>query len=96
MKYCVYTKWHWKDGLASKNEMETFMKDVIKPGTSADDIIWWKIDENHHGALITYPSEETANLEREDVLKNREESYSKGLTLLEESVGPVMVQMAEV
>ena len=95
MKYCVYTKWHWKNGLISQTEMEAFMRDEIKPSSKADDIIWWKIDGSHHGALITYPSEEVANDERDAVLKNREESYKNGLELLEETVGPVMVQMSD-
>ncbi len=94
MKYCVYTKWHWKNGMISQKEMENFMIDKVKPGTRADDIIWWRIDDSHHGALITYPSEQVAKVERELLLENREESYKSGLELLEESVGPVMVQMS--
>ena len=95
MKYSVYTKWHWTTGMMSQGDMEDFMKNEVKPNTEAADIIWWKIDDSHHGALITYPSEVVAMEERSALEKNREESFERGLELIEESTGPVLVRMSD-
>ena len=60
MKYAVYTKWYHKNGISSAEEMSDGMRNNVKPGHPADDIIWWKIDEYHHQSVIIYPSEEEA------------------------------------
>ena len=51
-KYAVYTKWHWPNGVMSLDELQKHMKDNIKPSSLADDVVWWKIDDNHHQSVI--------------------------------------------
>ena len=47
-KYAIYTKWYWKDGLASSEEIQKGMKENLQGKTEAEDIIWWKMDDNQH------------------------------------------------
>jgi len=97
MKYAVYTKFKWANGVISSEEMQQDMRDHVKPGTLAEDVIWWKIDDDHHMSVIIYPSEEVAHEDRAKRLARRAESVKEvGLTLVEEHIGPVMAQMSEV
>lgn len=98
-KYAVHTKWYWPNGLETAENMQGFMRDEIKPGSLAEDVLWWKLDDNHHMAVIIYPSEEAAKQERAAVEANRKKVSSDeegGLQLLEENIGPIMAQMSEV
>ena len=47
------------------------MKDEIKLGSLAEDVLWWKLDDNHHMAVIIYPLEESAKEERAAVEAKR-------------------------
>ena len=98
-KYAVHTKWYWPNGLETAENMQEYMRDEIKPGSLAEDVLWWKLDDNHHMAVIIYPSEEAAKQERAAVEANRKKVSSDeegGLQLLEENIGPIMAQMSEV
>ncbi len=80
-KYAVHTKWYWPNGLETEENMQGFMRDEIKPGSLAEDVLWWKLDDNHHMAVIIYPSEEAAKQERAAVEANR-----KKLALMKKAV----------
>ena len=96
-KYAVYTKWHWPNGVMSLDELQKHMKDNIKPSSLADDVVWWKIDDNNHQSVIIYPTEEAAKKELAKRLTGRaRDTESAGIKLLEEFMGPVMAQMSAV
>ena len=54
-KYAVHTKWSWPDGVPSAESMQDAHRE-LKLKTKAEDIIWFKIDENTHQSLIIYSS----------------------------------------
>jgi len=54
-KYAVHTKWSWPDGVPSAESMQQRHREV-KSKTTAEDIIWFKIDENTHQSVIIYSS----------------------------------------
>mgnify|MGYP001160931701 FL=1 len=94
-KYAIYTKWYWKDGLASTEEIQNGMKENLLGKTKADDIIWWKIDDNHHQSVIIFSSEELARAENEQRQAMREKTSSESnITLVEEFMGPVLSQLS--
>ena len=39
-KYAIYTKWYWKHGLSSTEEIQNGMKENLLGKTKADDIIY--------------------------------------------------------
>ena len=60
--------------MRSAEEMSEGMRDNVKPGHPAEDIIWWQIDENHHQSVIIYSSEDAAKKHRAEVEKLRASS----------------------
>ena len=53
-----------------------------------------KIDENHHQAVIVYPSEEVANAERSKLEETRSRSSQDNNNIMvEEFVGPIVMQL---
>ncbi|MFL2791942.1 MAG: hypothetical protein ACJZ8V_04570 [Paracoccaceae bacterium] len=96
MKYAVQTKWHWKDGIFSAEKMQEWMKDVKKGNSLAEDVILWKIDNQHHGALVIYASEEIANKERAIIEAERKENNKNGASIIEETMGPITARMSEI
>ena len=71
------------------------MGEKVKGNTIAEDVIWWKIDENHHQWVIISSSEESAKAELEQrVAKRANDSEESGIILLEEHMGPVMSQLS--
>ena len=94
-KYAIYTKWYWKHGLASTEEIQNGMKENLLGKTKADDIIWWKIDDNHHQSVIIFSSEELAKAENEQRQAMREKTSSESnITMVEEFMGPVLSQLS--
>ena len=68
-----------------------------KSNTKAEDIIWFKIDENTHQSVIIYSSEKDAQEERAKLLEQRKkDSTENGNTMVEETMGPVLSIMSEV
>ena len=61
-KFAIYTKWYWPKGIPTKENAEKNMKE-FSDKTHADDVLWWKADDNHHQSVIIFPSEEIANKE---------------------------------
>ena len=95
-KFIVYTKWYHEKGVIPAKEMTDDMRDNVKLGHPADDIIWWQIDENHHQSVIIYSSEDAAKNHRVEVEKLRASSSKEySIKLVEEYMGPVLVQMSE-
>ena len=94
-KYAIYTKWEWKDGIASSEEMQKGMKENLFGKTEAEDVIWWKMDDNHHQSIIIFSSEEIAKSEyekRQEMRKNT--SKNNNISLIEECMGPVLSQLS--
>ena len=94
-KYAIYTKWYWKHGLASTEEIQNGMKENLLGKTKADDIIWWKIDDNHHQSVIIFSSEELARAENKQRQAMREKTSSESnIIMVEEFMGPVLSQLS--
>ena len=96
MKFAVYTKWYWKNGVPTPAELQANMNKAVSGDTSAEDVIWWKIDENHHQSLIIYPSEKIAEEELGKRQVKREKSRANNnIELVEEFMGPNMSRFTE-
>ena len=94
-KYAIYTKWHWKDGLASPEEIQNGMRENLLGKTDAEDVIWWKMDDNHHQSVIIFSSEELAKSENDRRQAMREKTSSdSNITMVEEYMGPVLSQLS--
>ena len=99
MKYAVYTKWAWENGVPSANHLQSMMRSFrdSKGDTFApEEVLWWQIDETHHQAIIIYPSKEIAEDERIALEAARKESVQDNKNrMVEEYVGPVVMQLTE-
>ena len=97
MKYAVYTKWRWSDGVPDPSYLQSMMRgyrDNYRGEFPPEEVLWWKIDDNHHQAVIVYPSEEVANSERSKLEEARSKStQDNNNVLLEEFVGPIVMQL---
>jgi hypothetical protein len=40
MKFAVYTKWYWKNGVPTPAELQTNMNKAVRGDTAAEDVIW--------------------------------------------------------
>ena len=68
-----------------------------KSNTKAEDIIWFKIDNNTHQSVIIYSSEEDAQEVRTKLQEQRKKNITaNGNTMVEETMGPVLSIMSEV
>lgn len=68
-----------------------------KSNTKAEDIIWFKIDNNTHQSIIIYSSEEDAQEVRTKLQEQRKKDITaNGNTMVEETMGPVLSIMSEV
>ena len=95
-KYIVYTTWYHQKGLRPAEEMRDGMLKNVKPLSPAVDVIWWKMDDNHHQSITIYASEDAAKrhrLEFEEFRKNSSNEYS--IKMVEETMGSVIAQMSE-
>ena len=63
-KFIVYTTWYHEKGLRPADEMREGMRDNVKPLSPAEDIFWWKMDDNHHQSITIYSSEDVAKKHR--------------------------------
>ena len=60
-----------------------------------EEVLWWKIDDDHYETLIVYPSEEMENPERKKLKEARNKStIDNNNVLVEEFVGPIVMQEA--
>jgi hypothetical protein len=99
MKYAVYTKWAWDNGVPSAGDLKSMMRSFrdAKGGDFApEEVLWWQIDETHHQAVIIYPSKEIADAERKALEAARKESVQDNKNkMVEEYVGPIVMQLTE-
>ena len=94
-KYAVHTKWSWPNGVPSAETIQQKHREV-KSNTKAEDIIWFKIDENTHQSVIIYSSETDAEEERAKLQEQRKkDTASNGASLVEETMGPILSIMSE-
>ena len=94
-KYAVHTKWSWLDGVPSAETMQGWHREH-KSNTKAEDIIWFKSDENTHQSIIIYSSEKDAQEERAKLQEQRKkDATSNNNTMVEETMGPVLSIMSE-
>tara|TARA_B100000579_G_scaffold420982_1_gene421273 strand:- start:316 stop:612 length:297 start_codon:yes stop_codon:yes gene_type:complete len=94
-KYAIYTKWEWRDGIASSEEMQNGMRENLLGKTEAEDVIWWKMDDKHHQSIIIFASEELAKAENDKRQKMREKtSNDSNIKMVEENMGPVLSQLS--
>ena len=95
-KYAVHTKWSWPDGVPSAESMQQRHREV-KSKTKAEDIIWFKIDENTHQSIIIYSSEADAQEENAQRQAMRKDTITEtGHSMVEETMGEVLSIMSEV
>ena len=95
-KYAVHTKWSWPDGVPSAETMQEWHREH-RSNTKAEDIIWFKIDENTHQSVIIYSSETDAQEERAKLQEQRKkDTASNGASMVEETMGPILSIMSEV
>ena len=95
-KFAIYTKWHWPNGIPSIEDAEKNMKE-FSDKTNAEDVLWWKADENHHQSVIIFSSEEIANKEMEMRQSHRKKSTEEHeIKMVEEFVGPVLAQLSSI
>ena len=95
-KYAVHTKWSWPDGVPSAESMQDAHRE-LKSKTKAEDIIWFKIDENTHQSVIIYSSEADAKEENAQRQEMRKKTISDtGHSMVEETMGEVLSIMSEV
>ena len=95
-KYAVHTKWSWPDGVPSAETMQGWHREH-KLNTKAEDIIWFKIDENTHQSVIIYSSEEDAKQENARRQEMRKQTIEEtGHSMVEETMGPILSIMSEV
>ncbi len=95
-KHVIYTKWHWPDGVPSAEEMQDYHRGH-KGQTKAEDIIWWKIDDNTHQSVIIFKSKQDADDEMKMITENRKKtSEETGHKMLEETSGPILSMLSDV
>mgnify|MGYP000532048697 FL=1 len=95
-KYAVHTKWSWPNGVPSAETMQQRHRE-LKSETKAEDIIWFKIDENTHQSVMIFASEEDAQEENEKRQEMRKQTIEEtGHSMVEETMGPILSIMSEV
>ena len=56
MKYIVYTVWKHSNPI-KQEKMQEAMDQFNREGSPAEEVFWFAIDENTHGAVSVFPSE---------------------------------------
>jgi hypothetical protein len=68
----------------------------LKGNSKAEDVIWFKIDENTHQSVIIYSSEEDAKQENARRQEMRKQTIEEtGHSMVEETMGPILSIMSE-
>ena len=95
-KYAIHTKWSWPNGVPSAETMQQRHRE-LRSKTKAEDIIWFKIDENTHQSVIIFASEEDAQEENEKRQEMRKQTIEEtGHSMVEETMGPILSILSEV
>ena len=94
-KYAVHTKWSWPNGVPSAETMQEWHREH-RSNTKAEDIIWFKIDENTHQSVIIYSSEADAKEENARRHEMRKQTIEEtGHSMVEETMGPILSIMSK-
>ncbi len=76
--------------------MRDGMPKNVKPYFPAEDVIWWKMDDNHHQSITIYSSEDAAKKHRTEVEQFRKNSSNEySIKMIDETMGPVVAQLSE-
>ena len=95
-KYIVYSVWFHEKGLRHAEEMRDGMLKNVKPHSPAEDVIWWKMDDNHHQSITIYSSEDAAKKHRGELEQFRKNSSNEcSIKMIDETMGPVVAQLSK-
>ena len=95
-KYIVHSTWFHEKGLRPAEEMRDGMRKNVKPYSPAEDVIWRKMDDNHHQSITIYSSEDAAIKHRAELEKFRKNSSNEySIKMIDETMGPVVAQLSE-
>ena len=95
-KYIVYSTWFHEKGLRPAEEMREGMRKNVKPYSPAEDVIWWKMDDNHHQSITIYSSENAAKQHRAELEQFRKNSSNEhSIKMIDETMGLVIAQLSE-
>ena len=76
--------------------MRDGMRKNVKPLSLAEEVISWKMDDNHHQFITIYSSEDAAKKHRLELEKFRKPSSTEhSIKMVEETMGAVIAQMSE-
>jgi len=93
-KFIFYTTWYHEKGLRAAPEMREGMRDNVQPISPAQDVFWWKMDNNHHQSITIYSSEDAAKKHRAELEEFRKKSSKDyAIKMVEETMGPLIAQM---
>ena len=93
-KYIVYTTWYHEKGLRHAEEMQDGMRKNVKQLSTAEDGVWWKMEDKHSQSITNYYSEDEEKkhrLELDEYRKNRSGEYS--IKIVAETKSPVIDHM---
>ena len=91
MKYIVNTVWK-HDNSIKWEKMQEAMDQLNKQGSPAEEVFWFAIDENTHGAVSVFPSEESYKEIKQKWDNMREEASSEmNISMTFEAHGPARV-----
>ena len=77
-------------------EMREGMRDNVKPLSTAEDVFWWKMDDNHHQSINIHSSEDVAKKHRVELEEFRKKSSNEyAIKMVEETMGSVIAQMSK-
>ena len=76
MKYIVNTVWK-HDNTIKWEKMQEAMDQLNKEVSPAEEVFWFAIDENTHGVVSVFPSEESFREYKEKLNEMRKESSSE-------------------
>ena len=76
--------------------MRDGMQKNVTPYSTAGDVIWWKMDDNHHQSITIYCSENAAKQHRAELEQFRKNSSNEhSIKMIDETMGLVIAQLSE-
>ena len=91
MKYIVNTVWKHNNPIKWE-KMQEAMDQFNREGSPAEEVFWFAIDENTHGAVSVFPSEESYKEIKQKWDKMRKDASSElNISMTFEAHGPARV-----
>ena len=91
MKYIVNTVWKHSNPIKWE-KMQEAMDQFNREGSPAEEVFWFAIDENTHGAVSVFPSEESFKEIKQKLDNIRKEASSNmNISMTFEAHGPARV-----